>query len=376
MEASELKEPPGKPGGSPGIFPAWEESAVFLLQFLDVITEQVGMGIQEGPPQLPTPASPIPIPAPVIHDHETRECHVDDPPLDPGWFVRHGSSVQTQPLCGRRGRKSTAVGIDTGMKTFHEHLADQHILNRLRLIETYFSFDPQAYNRLFSDELAKLSASSPEHRAAIERLRNFDWIGYIAQSVRNAGYRDQREVQERTHDLVARLLTGGLFKNYDEKKHGPLDKRFKRSVGNGVRNMVERDRNRQRFLPSIPIGDSEHGPVTAFGRVCHGLEHDLTPAIIDGFRKLMRQEIGDLGLAVFDARMDGQEMRSLVGREDLGRPGRFTIKRIVQDIKALARRHALALGEPGFLRDVERAMDREAATVEKRRAATAAKQSR
>ena len=61
-------------------------------------------------------------------------------------------------------------------------------------------------------------------------MRGFNWVGYIAKSVRNAGYRDQREVQERTHDIVVKLLTGGLFKNYDEKTHGPLDLRFKKSV--------------------------------------------------------------------------------------------------------------------------------------------------
>jgi hypothetical protein len=259
------------------------------------------------------------------------------------------------------------------MKTFFEYLTDLDLQTRLWLIETWFSFQPAQYNQLFDDELNKLSASSPEHQQAIERMRGFDWVSYIAKSLLNAGYRDQREVQERTHDIVVKLLTGGLFSKYDEEKHGPLDLRFKRSVGNAIRNMVEKGRNRRKFLPSVPIGDSEPGAVTAFGRPCRGLEHDDSEAVIEGFRKLVRQEIGDLGLAVFDARMDGQETKSLVGREELGRPGRFTIKRIVQDIKALARRHALALGDPGFLRDVERAMDRESATVEKRKAATVAR---
>jgi hypothetical protein len=45
------------------------------------------------------------------------------------------------------------------------------------LIETYFSFDPPQYNQLFDDELQKLSASSPEHREALERMRNFNWVG-------------------------------------------------------------------------------------------------------------------------------------------------------------------------------------------------------
>ena len=42
-------------------------------------------------------------------------------------------------------------------------------------------------------------------------MRGFNWVGYIAKSVRNSGCRDQREVQERTHDIVVKLITGGLF---------------------------------------------------------------------------------------------------------------------------------------------------------------------
>ena len=261
------------------------------------------------------------------------------------------------------------------MKTFFEHFADQYIVNRLRLIETYFSFEPSQYNQLFDDELGKISASSPEHRDALERMRGFNWVGYIAQSVRNSGSTDQREIRERTHDVVTKLLTGGLFSNYDEKTHGPLDLRFKRSVGNAIRNMVEKDGNRRRFLPAIPIGQEfEPGGATADELPERDSMNADSEAVIDGFRRLVRQRIGELGLAVLQARMDGQETKSLVGREDLGRPGRFVIKRIVQEIKALAREHALASGDPGFLRDVERAFQRESETVEKRRAATATRQ--
>ena len=72
----------------------------------------------------------------------------------------------------------------------------------------------------------------------------------------------------------------------------------------------------------------------------------------------------------------GEETKSLVGREDLGSPGRFVIKRVVQEIKALAREYAQRLGDPAFLRDIERAMEREEATVQKRLAATGSGQAR
>jgi len=58
------------------------------------------------------------------------------------------------------------------------------------------------------------------------------------------------------HDVVVRLIVwpGGLFKNYDERRHGPIDLRFKRSVGNAVRNLAELEKNRKKYLRPVPIG--------------------------------------------------------------------------------------------------------------------------
>ena len=95
--------------------------------------------------------------------------------------------------------------------------------------------------------------------------------------------------------------------------------------------------------PSVPIGQEfEPGGVTADDLPDRGMSGG-NEAVIEGFRKLVRMRLGDLGLGVFDARMAGQETKSLVGREDLGRPGKFVIKRVVQEIKALAREHARPL---------------------------------
>ena len=221
------------------------------------------------------------------------------------------------------------------MRTFYEFLSDLSF--RLWLIETYYTFDPAQYNRLFDDELGKLQASAPEHRQAIERMRDFNWVGYIAKSLRNAGYRDQREVQERTHDLVVRMLTGGLFREYDERRHGPLDLRFKRATANAIKNMVEKEKNRRRLVPTVPI-DQERGDDLP-DRV--SAEND--EKVIVDFRRLVRNRLGELGIAVLDARLAGQETKSLVGRADLGSPGRFQVKAIVQKVKALAKEYAQRL---------------------------------
>ncbi len=121
------------------------------------------------------------------------------------------------------------------MQTFWQWLA------RLRLLdESYFTFNPTQYDRLFDAELAQVIArtSDPAHRQALERMRGFNWLAYIAASVRAAGFRDQREVQERTHDVVVKLLTSKLFHGFDQRTSGPMDLRFKASVGNAIRNVV------------------------------------------------------------------------------------------------------------------------------------------
>lgn len=280
-------------------------------------------------------------------------------------------ACRNETATSKARHKIGSVTINTGMRTFYEWIENQGILVRLRLIETYFSFDPAEYNRVFEDELAKVirRVSDPAHRAALDRMQGFNWVGYIAAAIRQAGWRDQREIQERTHDLVTKLLIGTLFRGFNEKVSGPMDLRFKRSVGNGVRNLAEKERNRRRHLPSVPIGQEfEPGGITADelpGRRDSGDEK-----VIEDFRQLVRSRMGQMGLAVFDARMAGQEMKALAAMPEFG--GKNRLKRIVQQIKGLATEFAQALGDPEFVRGIARAMEREGATVAKRLATTAA----
>ena len=249
------------------------------------------------------------------------------------------------------------------MQTFWEWLA------QLRLAETYVTFDPKQYDQLFDEELEKVIArtSDAKHRQALERMRGFGWLGYIAAAVRNSGYRDQREVQERAHDIAVKLLMGRLFTGFDERVSGPMDLRFKRSVGNTVRNMVEKERNQRRFLPTVPIDrGAELGGMT---RNDGGGEK-----VVRDFRRLVHRRLGDIGTAVLNVRLAGGETKGLVGRFDLGSPGKWIVKRTVQEVKELLRQYAASLGDPGFLREIERAMGREEETLAKRRTSTAARQ--
>jgi hypothetical protein len=243
------------------------------------------------------------------------------------------------------------------------------------LTETYFTFDPQAYNRLFDDELEELIArtSDPTHKEIRERLRGFDWLAYIAASVWHAGFRDRRERDEKTHEVAVKLLTGKLFKGYDQQLHGPMDLRFKRSVANAIRNIVEKERTRKRLLRTVSIGQEfQPGGVTA--EELPGRLPTDDEKIIDDFRKLVRKRLGELGIAVLDVRLNGGVTKSLVGSPSLGSPGKWTIKRVVWQVKQLAKEYAASLGDPELLRRIERAMASESETIQKRRAATMARQ--
>ncbi len=98
--------------------------------------------------------------------------------------------------------------------------------------------------------------------------------------------------------------------------------------------------------------------------------------MIHDFRRLVRKRLGDLGVAVLNARLAGEETKSLVGRAERGSPGKFVVKRVVCQIKELVREYARSLGDSELLRRIERAMASEEETVAKRQATTAARRQR
>ena len=225
------------------------------------------------------------------------------------------------------------------------------------------NFDPAAYDDLFNRELDAVlpMVRNPEDRQRLASLRG-GWTNYIAACLRNAGFREQGDLEERIHDLIVKLLVspGGLFRGYDAGQHGPLDLRFKRSVANAVKNIVEKEKNRRKFLPAVPL-DADTVPAR------RQQEDDGT--IIEKFRNMLQTRSGDLAVAVFNARMEGWQMKDLIGLPELSHPSRYVVKRVVQEIKAAARDFAQRSNDPDFLRHVERMMDAEKLTVARRRAA-------
>jgi len=240
--------------------------------------------------------------------------------------------------------------------------------------------NPAEYDALFDRELEMLlpRISNPTERNRLQGMLGNGWANYIGAALRNAGFRDQGRIQEGIHDITVKLLVspGGLFRNYDEARHGPFDLRFKRSTANAIKNIAEKERNRRRFIPTVPITPigQEFRPGCATDVPDFRSSGQEDDKLIQDFRRLVRNRLGELAIAVLDARLNGQETKTLAERPDLGSPGTYAIKKMVQSIKSLAQEFATAIGDPAFLRDVERAMDREGATVEKRRAAMAVRQ--
>jgi hypothetical protein len=236
---------------------------------------------------------------------------------------------------------------------------------RLWLLFVEHDLNPAQYNALFDKELEMLlpRISNPTERNRLQGMLGNGWTNYIAASLRHAGFYDQASIQEKIHDITVKLLVSpsGLFRNYDETRHGPFDLRWKRSVANAIKNMTEKERNRRRFIPSVSI-HQKFGVTDLPGRMS---EDDQ---MIQDFRHLVQNRLGQLGVAVLDARLADEETKSLVGRPDLGSPNLYAIKQAVKEIKTLAQQFASSLGDPAFLRDIERAMGREQETISKRRA--------
>ena len=228
--------------------------------------------------------------------------------------------------------------------------------------------DKGAYNDLFRQELEQLLSrlTDPVQRQHAETMRDFDWTRYMAGAVRRStGITSQDEIDEKVHEIVIRMLVspGGLFRDYDERRHGPFPLRFKRTLANLLKNLSEKERNRRRYIPSIPIRQEfEPGGITADDLVARGTPEG-DPRLLDDFRELVRRHLGAIAVRIFDARQEGAEMKTLPGVSS------YAVKEAVKNIKSLAKKYAVAVGDPSLLRQIERLMAAEEMTVQRRKAA-------
>jgi len=241
------------------------------------------------------------------------------------------------------------------MKTFSEWLIVHEVSQQ---------FDRRGYNALFQQELRRLIREHPTEESKLSHLLNFDWVGYVAKSLRNSGYKDH-DIDPFVHEIVVGLLVhpGGLFRNWD---HQPIDARFKVAVRNSIINLVQKQRTRQRRIPAVSIDLEFENGKSAQDQLAGRSVTPLDDEAIEAFRELVRKRMGNTALAILDHKLQGGDLRSVIGNENFGKPSSYRIKSFVQEVKKLAEEFARERGDEGFLRQVQRAMAGSEEVVQRR----------
>ena len=200
---------------------------------------------------------------------------------------------------------------------FLEWLAHRNIETLLRLLEGADYFNPQQYNSAFVAGLDDLLGRihDPAAREQIEAMKKFDFGAYIARSLARAGFRGDN-LQEHFHALVVRLLLkpGKLFRGWNPEVHGPLDRRLKNATWNGIRNIAEKERNRRKWTTNTDPG-------VMAGQFAGRQPH--SSSLIDQFRRLVAHRLGALAAAILDWRLEGNEIKDMVGNPEFGSPTRL-----------------------------------------------------
>ena len=247
---------------------------------------------------------------------------------------------------------------------------DTATLLRLRLLESAKFFSPSDYNQIFDGQLEKLIHRLPddEARQTATAMKGFEWANYIVRSLQRSGFKDDDAVQEHFHQIAVKLLVspGGLFARWEPERHGPLERRFRTSVWNAIRNIVQKRQNWRKWMTAVD-------PTTMAGQFAGRAPYS---DLIDQFRNLVAQRLGPLAAAILDQKLAGEDAIKMVGKAEFGTPSAYYIKAETRAIKELAQQFAQQTGDPVFLNKLVKAMDSERATVAKRQQAVAARQAR
>ena len=251
------------------------------------------------------------------------------------------------------------------MSLFIDWMTYRDVATLLALLEHAEFFDPRSYNPAFESELEKLIAriQNPELRKQVSELRGFDFGGYLAGSLRKAGFKDD-DLQDGFHEIAVKMLvTGKLFSGWNPQKHGFLLQRYRRSVWNGIRNLAAKDRHRRKWFQSAD-------PTVMAGQFP---SRGAYSALLDDFRKVVKEKLDSLALTILDTKLAGEDAKSLVGNASVGSPSIYNIKQSMRALKRLAQEFAVKTGNTEFINLLDRAKALEMSTVEKRKATVAAR---
>lgn len=233
------------------------------------------------------------------------------------------------------------------------HQNPTHVL--ARLFEVSQEFPKGEINSLFRQQLERQTSEigSNEALRQVTELAGFDYVGYIARSLRNAGFPDD-QIDPLTQDVVVRLLVkpGQLFAGWDG--NSPLMARFKTSVKNATINLAQQRRTRRKSIPAMSLsGDKEAAMDIPAPQPESG-------TLIQAFREFLREKHGERAVQVFDQRVGGGDVKELIGNGLTS----YALKELVKRVKNAAR--DFAADDPGFLAMVEKAFRDEARTVGRR----------
>jgi len=226
----------------------------------------------------------------------------------------------------------------------------------LRLLEVSSEFPKGEYNALFRQELQKRADElGDEPQQQVMQLHDFDFVGYIARSVRSAGFKEA-DVDPQTHELVVRLLVkpGKLFRGWDGAN--PLIARFKIAVKNAIINSAQKRMTRRKKIPSWSV---DQHPMAGMGIPAQA---SMTDSVTAEFKEFLRQRHGQAAVDLLNQRLDGADTKDLIGKPGLETA--YRVKQLVQAIKKAA--EEFAAGDEKFLALVSRAMRDEAETIKKR----------
>jgi hypothetical protein len=221
------------------------------------------------------------------------------------------------------------------------------LLGRLPLREVSEYFPRQYFNQNFREVCERILASeqlTPEVREDLLRIKGIDLVGYTDSSLRRSSFQDF-ELDEAVSDILIRLLVspGSLFRKWDRK--GSLSARLKVAIRNSIITLAKKRQKRAKH--------SQELPEDLASTVCQD-----DSGTINAFRDALRRRYGEDHVQVLDARLAGNEVKTLIG--SLGSAWR--IKTIVREIKAFA----VGWGDECLQRAVAQMQVKEDQTLSKR----------
>jgi hypothetical protein len=236
--------------------------------------------------------------------------------------------------------------------------------------------NPAAYNSLFRSELEALlpRITDLRRRLSLEKMRDFDWSGYILAALRNAGFNDEREREEMAHEVITNLLVtpGNLFRGYDPEESGPIEARFKLAVMYEIQALRKRRaREAGRASRTLSInGDHERAkmsPNQIPDRRSSLLNYENDANLIAGFRRFVQQNAGDDVLAVLDRKLDGFSARQLYDEPAFQHLGKWGVEKAMRRIQTLAQEYAKLRNNDLLLSFITKVMREREARRQKRR---------